>query len=247
MRCKIKIKNRMIFAYFIVFFTITSVLFGIWHYSISINEEKLFRQYMKLATIAINENDFNSINEMILERKSPLEILETEEFQRMRNKLIRINDNFPLPILYTYTIIFFNENSKFLLPENEEDLTNWIIIATDSIEINLDKPKTLPGFIYNTRNFPEILHIMNGAEFYLAKRSTYDDVYKVRAKAGVHIIYNSEGEIIGALGMDKEIFSTSGLVLSALLASIVYGFLITSFIFISLSKVRIVIMKKPTN
>lgn len=242
-----KPKKSLVFLFLLVSFTTSLFTFM---YTSSVNHELTeLRQYLEIASVAIDSEKVIAVNKRIVAKEPRLNILYTKEYMDLVSVLRKLTDSIPTDVLWTYLIYPANNREVDSIAGatwKEAPSTlgkTWTILSVLTVDPNPKDPSSLPGVIFDASPFPAMVSIIRGIEPITISEIVEDKVYKTWNRAGFIKIFDKNGSFIAVLAVELTLKHEINLILNTLILATMYGLVIS--LFLTLVWVRYQSSKEP--
>ncbi len=190
-----------------------SVAYGI------LNERARIVEGLRIARVAINEDDLRHVNSLLVADIPKQEILKDHAYQGLVTTLKELNDSFPVKSKWTYIV---NTNKD----------PNFATLSVLTIPVVKDDPTTFPGFAYPVTDYPFLESAIYSEQEIVLSGYVWDKVYSVLVRSGFIKIYD-KGEVIGILAVDID----ASQILSIFLNTMLYTAIVVAAITLVMMRV----------
>lgn len=179
---------------------------------------------LSIARSLIDADSINSIHQRIVNGEDRFNISQSVEYQKIVKSLLKLNDSFELDSKWTYIIE----------PKVDNNHTKFIVLTVPPVS-NISS--TLPGFDYDTSNYPAMKQILTSANDYTVSDIVWDYEYKILTRSGFIKIYSGK-VCIGILGVDLDMSQIISTIFNSIIVTIIYSSILLLIFFSIIDKYR---------
>lgn len=220
----------------LVFF-LFSMFFCLFFYSVYSNSvkgiENDLRIGLKLASISLNTDDIQKVNNSILSGASQIETYEMKEYKSLVKTLNKITDNMTVKSQWSYLIYPASIAELYKINKNyglsDKVLSTSSVLSVLTVPFDPKDSKTEPGTIFDMKDFPAMFEATKGPSNITVSNLVYDSVYKTWNRGGFIKIRSDDGKFIGVLGTEVPLDKELSLARDALILGGLYSLLFALF------------------
>jgi hypothetical protein len=232
--------NRKGLIFLVSMLLCTSILFY-FVYTTSTQEHLAeMTKSLKLAAVAMDYVPIHEVNSLILNKKSPSDLLHNDSYKKLVSTLHKISDNFPIKTMWSYLVYPASEYElSTLIPADGQtsiQYSDYTILSVLTIKPDLEDPSTLPGTVFDMSKFPAMVEVIKGSSVLVISEIVYDGVYNTWNRGGFIRIYDDKGHFVGVLSVEIDIGVELNIAISAMIFALIYSVLISLFITIVLTR-----------